>query len=155
MRLLSRKRLWRTINWYPPFLGAGIHMTELAEDFTYCRVRLKLRWWNRNVVGTQFGGSLYAMTDPFFMLLLMQIMSAREYIIWDKAATIRFRRPGQGDVYAEFRIRLSRVEEMRREVAEAGGKKDFVFHTEVKNKEGEVVAEVEKVIYVREKQKNG
>ncbi len=149
MRLLSQKRLLRLINWYPPFIGAGIKMTELSDDFTYCRTRLRLRWWNRNAVGTAFGGSLYAMCDPFFMLLLLQTMSAKEYIIWDKAANIRFRRPGRGDVYAEFRIPMSRVEEMRREVAEAGGKKDFVFHTEVKNKEGEVVAEVEKVVYVK------
>lgn len=150
----SRLRLLRLINWYPPFLGAGIRMTELSEDFTYCRVRLKLRWWNRNAVGTAFGGSLYAMCDPFFMLLLMQTMGAKEYIIWDKAASIRFRRPGRGEVYSEFHVPLSRVKQMRREVTEAGGKKDFIFHTEVKNKAGEVVAEVEKVIYVREKRKD-
>lgn len=126
-------------------------MTELADDFTYCQVRLKLRWWNRNAVGTQFGGSLYTMCDPFFMLLLMQTMSARDYIIWDKAASIRFLRPGRGDVHAEFYIPMSRVEEMRREVAEAGGKKDFALHTQVKNKEEKVVAEIEKIIYIKEK----
>ncbi len=147
----SKKRLLRLLNWYPPFLGAGIRMTHLYDDFTFCRVRLKLRWWNRNYVGTQFGGSLYAMCDPFFMLLLMQTMSMREYIIWDKAASIRFRRPGRGTVYAEFHVPLERVAAMRREVEEAGGKKDFVFHTEVKNEEGEVIAQVEKVIYVRKK----
>lgn len=147
----TRKYLLRLINWYPPFLGAGIRMTHLSGDFTYCRVRLKLRWWNRNYVGTQFGGSLYAMCDPFFMLLLLQTMSMREYVIWDKAASIHFRRPGRQDVYAEFHVPLERVAEMRREVDEAGGKKDFVFRTKVKTPEGEVVAEVEKVIYVRKK----
>lgn len=147
----SKKRLLRLLNWYPPFLGAGIRMTHLNDDFTYCRVRLKLRWWNRNYVGTQFGGSLYAMCDPFFMLLLMQTMTMREYIIWDKAASIRFRQPGRGAVYAEFHVPLERVATMRREVQEAGGKKDFVFHTEVKNEDGEVIAQVEKVIYVRKK----
>jgi len=147
----SKKRLLRLINWYPPFLGAGIRMTYLNEDFTYCRVRLKLRWWNRNYVGTQFGGSLYAMCDPFFMLLLMQTMSMREYIIWDKAATIHFRRPGRGTVHAEFYVPLERIAAMRREVENAGGKKDFTFQAEVKDADGAVIAEVEKVIYVRKK----
>lgn len=144
-------RKLRLINWYLPFIAAGIRMTDLADDFSYCRVRMKLTWYNRNVLGTHFGGSLYAMVDPFYMLLLMGSLSAKEYIIWDKAAAIRFRRPGRGTVYAEFRIPTERLSEMRREVTAAGGKQDFVFHVNVVDEHNEVIAEVEKVIYVREK----
>jgi len=151
MQKASNLRTLRLINWYPPILFSGIRVTHLAEDYTSCTVRLKLRWWNRNAVGVLFGGSLYAMCDPFFMLLLMRTMSAKEYIIWDKAATIRFRKPGRSTVYAHFHIPLEKVEQMRQEVAAAGGKKDFDFYVEVVDAEKNVIAEVEKVIYVRKK----
>lgn len=95
------------------------------------------------------------MVDPFFMLLLMGGLPAKDYVIWDKAATIRFRRPGRSNVYAEFPIPADRMKAMRNEVAAAGGKKDFTFHTVVRSTEtDEVIAEVEKVIYVRAKEKN-
>jgi acyl-coenzyme A thioesterase PaaI-like protein len=147
-------RRLRLINWYPPFLAAGIRVTELAKDFSYCRVRMKLTWYNRNVVGTHFGGSLYAMVDPFYMLLLMGSLSADEYVIWDKAARIRFRRPGRGPVFAEFRVPPERLVEMRAAVAAAGGKQDFTFHVNVVDAAGTVIAEVEKVIYVRRKERS-
>lgn len=85
------------------------------------------------------------------MLLLMRTLSAKEYIIWDKAATIRFRKPGKSTVYAHFHIPLEKVEAMRQEVAAAGGKKDFAFYVEVVDEEKNVIAEVEKIIYVRKK----
>ena len=150
---LSLFRKLKLINWYPPFIAAGVRMTDLAADFSFCRVRMRLTWYNRNAVGTHFGGSLYAMVDPFYMLLLMGSLSAKEYIIWDKAATIRFRRPGRGTVYAEFRIPPARLVAIRREVEEAGGKRDFTFYVNVVDGNGEIIAEVEKVIYVRKKDK--
>ena len=73
---------------------------------------MKLRWWNRNYVGTQFGGSLYSMCDPFFMLILVEALGPR-YVVWDKAATIRFRRPGRGTVHATFHIPQERIDEIR------------------------------------------
>lgn len=151
--MFSHRQKVKMINWYPPYIGAGIKMIKLAEDFSSCLVRLKLRWWNKNAVGTAFGGSLYSMADPFFMLLLMETLDKRSYIIWDKAATIRFKKPGKGDVFAHFEISPQKLKEIRQEVEEAGGKKDFNFYTEIKDKEGGVVAEVEKVIYVRKKTK--
>ena len=151
MALIPLERRIRLINFYPPYVAAGIRMTHLARDFSSCTVRMKLHWWNRNAVGTHFGGSLYAMTDPFYMLLLMGSLPASDYVIWDKAATIRFRRPGRGTVSARFEVPPERVEEIRREVAASGGRKDVHFYTEVKDEAGEVIAEVEKVVYVRRK----
>ena len=152
---LSKRRLIKMINFYPPYIGAGIRMIELADDFSSCTVRLKLRWWNKNLFGTQFGGSLYAMADPFFVLLLTQTLDHRDYIIWDKAATIRFKRPGKSDVSARFEIPPEKVAQMKTEVAAAGGTKDFTFHTQILDREGMVVAEVDKVIYVRKKEERG
>ncbi|HSG40900.1 MAG TPA: DUF4442 domain-containing protein, partial [Thermoanaerobaculia bacterium] len=105
--------------------------------------------WNRNYVNTHFGGSLYSMCDPFFMLMLMDALG-RGYIVWDKAATIRFRRPGKGTVSARFHIPPERVEEIRA-AADANGKVEPVFTVEVTDEKGEVVAEVEKLLYVRRK----
>jgi acyl-coenzyme A thioesterase PaaI-like protein len=144
----SRRWLIRMLNLYPPYLGAGVRV-KASPDLRTFEVRMKLRWWNRNYVGTHFGGSLYTMCDPFFMLMLVDALG-RGYIVWDKAATIRFRRPGRGAVRATFHIPLERIEEIRA-AADAGGKVEPVFTVEVVDDQGEVVAEVEKLLYVRAK----
>ena len=95
--------LRRAVNFWPPFLGAGIRVERVASDMKSVDVEMKLRWWNANYVGTHFGGSLFAMTDAFYMLMLMANLG-RDYIVWDKAASIRYRRPGKGTVHAEFRL---------------------------------------------------
>ena len=146
--MASRRLLLRLVNLYPPYLGSGVRVKS-SPDLRTFDVRMKLRWWNRNYVGTHFGGSLYSMCDPFFMMILMDSLG-RGYIVWDKAATIRFRRPGKGTVRAVFQIPPERVEEIRA-AADAGGKVEPVFMVEVVNEQGEVVAEIEKVLYVRRK----
>jgi len=150
MTLFDRRRwLPFLLNLYPPYLGAGVRVRASADLRTF-EVRMGLRFWNRNYVGTHFGGSLYAMCDPFFMLILIEHLG-RDYVVWDKAATIRFRRPGKGRVRATFHIPEERVAEIRA-AADQDGKVEPVFHVEVVNDQGEVVAEVEKLLYVRRKE---
>src|SRR6201987_3056558 len=108
----SSHALRRWINLWPPFLGAGIRIQHIAPDMKAVDVEMSLRWWNANYVGTQFGGSLFAMTDPFYMLMLMANLGG-EYIVWDKAASIRYRKPGRGTVRAEFRLSDAQVHEIR------------------------------------------
>jgi acyl-coenzyme A thioesterase PaaI-like protein len=146
--MASRRWLLRLLSLYPPFLGAGVQV-RASPDLRSFEVRMKLRWWNRNYVGTHFGGSLYTMCDPFFMLILVDALG-RGYIVWDKAATIRFRRPGRGTVRAVFHIPPERISEIRA-AADAGGKVEPVFTVEVVDEQGEVVAEVEKLLSVRAK----
>lgn len=136
--------LTRLLNVYPPYLGAGVRVRRTADGF---ESRMKLRWWNRNYFGTHFGGSLYTMCDPFFTLILAQRLG-RGYLVWDKAATIRFRRPGRGTVTARFEIPAAEIEAIRRR-AEPGAPVEPVFTTEVRDAAGEVVAEVEKRLWVR------
>ncbi len=136
----------RLLSLYPPYLGAGVRV-KASPDLRTFEVRMRLRRWNRNYVGTQFGGSLYAMCDPFFMLILVEALG-KGYVVWDKAATIRFRRPGRGTVHATFHIPLVRIEEIRAAV-DARGKIEPTFHVAVLDDDGEVVAEVEKLLYVR------
>ena len=110
---------------------------------------MRLHAWNRNYVGTHFGGSLFAMADPFFMIILMERLGPG-YVVWDKSGTIRFRRPGRGTVRATFEITPERVEEIRR-AADAGGKVEPTFVARIVDAQGEVVAEVEKLLSVRRK----
>ena len=134
-------------NLYPPLLGAGIRITRIQPDWKEVDVEMRLRWWNANYVGTQYGGSLYSMTDPFFMVMLINILG-RDYIVWDKSATIRFRRPGKGTVYAKYRISDAQVEEIR-EALQTEEKIDREFPIEVKNGDGEVIVEVKKLLNFR------
>lgn len=113
---------------------------------------MKLTAFNRNLVGVHFGGSLYAMCDPWLMLILMRLLG-REYIVWDKAANIQFKKPGRGRVKARFHIPPERVEEIRRD-ADSQIKIEPVFAVDVLDDEGDVVARVEKLLYVRRKDGN-
>jgi hypothetical protein len=137
------------INLYAPFLGAGIRVKRLQSDWKAIDVEMKLRFWNANYVGTHFGGSLYSMTDPFYMLMLIENLG-REYLVWDKSANIRFKKPGAGKVWASFRLSDEEIEEIRREV-DSRGKCEPEFLVEVKDETGTVIAEVRKVLYIRKR----
>lgn len=144
------RRLIRFLNVYPPYLGAGVRVRAAAEEGRRAiDVEMRLRWWNRNYVGTHFGGSLVSMCDPHFMLLLLWELGP-EYLVWDKAATVRYRKPGRGTVRAHFAIPAARVEEIRQATAD-GEKIEPVFEVAVVDGSGEVVAEVEKLLWVRRK----
>lgn len=145
----KRLRFRWLVNLYPPYLGAGVRVTEVAPDFRAIEVRMRLHLWNRNYVGTHFGGSLFAMADPFFMIMLIELLGPG-YQVWDKAGTIRFRRPGRGTVRARFEIAQERVEEIRR-AADAEGKVEPTFAVALRDDQGEVVAEVEKLLSVRKR----
>ena len=136
----------RFINFYPPLLGAGIRARRLDERTI--RVELKLTMLNQNIVGTHFGGSLYAMCDPWFMLILMRLLG-NGYIVWDKAASIQFLRPGKGKVMATFYISSERENEIR--AAAESGKVEPTFTVDVGDDQSQVVARVEKLLYVRKK----
>lgn len=146
----SPAHLRRWINLWPPFLGAGIRIVYIAPDTKSVDVEMNLRWWNANYVGTHFGGSLFAMTDAFYMLMLMANLG-RDYIVWDKAASIRYRRPGRGRVRAEFRMTDAQLDDIRDKLKTLP-KYEPTFTVEVKDEQGTVIAEVTKVLHVRKKE---
>ena len=141
------------MNVWPPFLGAGIRVTRLQHDWKEIDVQMKLRRWNSNYVGTHYGGSLFSMADPFYMLMLIENLG-REYIVWDKSASIRFRKPGKGTVPANFRLTDQQLEEIRQALATAD-KFEKVFAIEITDESGATVAEVEKLIHIRKKSNTG
>ncbi len=146
-------KIWRPARWFlnvwPPLLGAGIRVSRLDADWRAIDVEMKMRFWNANYVGTHYGGSLYSMTDPFYMLMLIHNLG-RDYIVWDKSANIRFRRPGRGTVRAEFRLADSLLDEIRGKL-QTQEKIEPVFLVEVRDQSGEIVALVEKLLYIRKK----
>ena len=144
---MSPARLRWLFRVWPPFLFSGIRVTRLADDWSGARVELRPHWYNRNYVGTHFGGSLFAMTDPFWMILLMRRLGP-DYRVWDQAAQIEFVKPGRGNVVAEFVLDERVVDEVRE--ATAGGAKHLRwFETVVTDTQGDVVARVRKQVYVR------
>ena len=146
---MTADKLKRRIRYYPPYLGAGVRVTHISHDFRTVNVEMPLRFYNKNYVGTHFGGSLYAMCDPFYMLMLMNILGPG-YIVWDKAATIRFKRPGKGLVKATFNIPEEKLAEIRA-AADSQPKVEPEFHVTVTDEKGDVVAEIDKLLYVRKK----
>lgn len=150
-RLRSPRAFKTLINLWPPYLGAGIRVEHVSPDFREIRVAMKLRWFNRNAVGTQFGGSLYSMTDPFLMLMFLFNLDG-QHVVWDKSAEIEFVKPGQGVVRAEFRITEHDLQRLRERTAE-GEKYLPEFEVEVLDETGEVVARVKKQLYARLKRR--
>jgi hypothetical protein len=138
------------MNLWPPFLGAGIRVRRLQPDWKAIDVEMKLGFWNSNYVGTHFGGSLYSMTDPFYMLMLIQNLGPA-YIVWDKSANIRFRRPGKGKVLASFRLSDEQIEGIRQGL-NTQENMEPTFVVEVKDATGAVIAEVEKVLHIRKRE---
>jgi acyl-coenzyme A thioesterase PaaI-like protein len=134
-------------NLWPCIRGTGARVTHIAPDWSELRVRLPLTWRTRNYVGTIFGGSLYASVDPFLMLMLIERLGPG-YVVWDKSASIRFRRPGRSTLTATFRLPDAEVAEIRAAVADAGGSLDRTWRVDLVDAEGVVHASVEKVIYI-------
>lgn len=151
-KLTDKTPLW-LIRWmgnlWPPYLGAGIRIVHASADFRHIKVTLKNRWYNKNYVGTQFGGSIYSMTDPFYMLMILNNLG-KDYIVWDKAAKIEFHRPGTSALFAEFRLSEELIKEILAQTSQ-GEKHIFDLPVKILNSEGLLVATVEKTLYVRKK----
>ncbi|GAB3684747.1 DUF4442 domain-containing protein [Salinisphaera aquimarina] len=141
--------LRRMMNVWPPFAASGIHVEEIASDWSYARVALKFRPWNRNYMGTQFGGNLFKMGDPFWAILAIRRMGDG-YLVWDAAAEIQFVAPGRETVYTEFRF----DDDIRDELIEsaATGRKTLRwFENDIVTADGTVIARTRKQLYVRRK----
>jgi len=137
------------LNLYPPYWGTGIFVSRVSADYKEIIVHMKMRWYNRNYVNTHFGGSLYAMTDPFFMVMLIQVLG-KQYIVWDKAVHIDFIKPGQGKVTARFIIKEEQIDNILEKTAD-GQKYLPEFSVDIKDEAGDTVARVTKTLYIRKK----
>lgn len=148
-KFLSAKSTVKLMGFWPPYLFAGVSVKEISDDFRYIKVQMKQKFFNTNYVGTHFGGSLYSMTDPWFMFMFMHVLG-KNYIVWDKAAEIKFKKPGRGIVTAEFRLDQNDIDKAIRMTNE-NRKYEPVFNVVVKDSSGVVVSEVVKTLYIRKK----
>lgn len=144
---------WRTrltrwaFNVYPVYRGTGAWVTHIASDWREVRVKLPRNIQTYNYVGTIFGGSMYASVDPFYMIMLIQNLG-KAYVVWDKAATIRFRKPGRSTLYARFTLDEAELEAIRAALTQSRSV-DRVYRVDLVDAAGVVHAEIEKVIYIR------
>ena len=139
----------KMINWYPPYIGAGIKLKKVNQDKTRMEVELRKTWFNKNLFGTHFGGSLYSMCDPFYVFIVHNYLG-RGYVVWDKSAEIKFIKPGNGKVRAIFEISKEKLLQLKGEV-DSTGKHTVIFETVITNESDELVAKVRKEIYMRKK----
>ncbi len=147
--MTSHAGMRRMLNIWPPFFFSGISILEISKDFRHVKVRLKKKMLTSNYVGTLFGGSLFAMTDPFYMVMVMKNLGLG-YIVWDKQSEIDYISPGKSTVYAEFNIWDTDLEEIKREVANSGKYLKW-FEVDINSSDGTLVAKVKKQIYIRKK----
>ena len=144
---------WRTrltrwgFNWFPAYRGTGAWVTYIASDWREARIKLPLSFQTRNYVGTTFGGSMYGAVDPFYMIMLIRNLG-KDYIVWDKAATIRFKKPGRATLYARFTLDETELDAIRAELRTARSI-DRVYRVDLVDAQGVVHAEIDKTIYIR------
>ena len=147
----SRGYRWG-FNLFPAYRGSGGRVTHIAHDWHRVSVKVPLSWRTRNYYGTIYGGSIYGAVDPIYVLMLVKILGG-EYVVWDKAAKIRFKRPGKETLFVDFHLSPEEVTEIRR-LAETEKSIDRVYHLELKDKNGVVHAFIEKTIYISKRKEN-
>ena len=148
-RAKTANKIRRLLNWYGPYLGAGVKIEYIADDWREVRVAMHMRWYNRNAVGTHFGGSLYAMIDPHYMLMLMKLLG-KEYIVWDKSAQIDFIKPGTGTVRATMKLSMDDLAEIK-QMTENGDKYLPKYQVDILDEQNMLVARAIKTLYIKKK----
>ena len=147
---ITPKLFKRMLNLYPPYIGAGVKVTYISVDWKELHVSMSLRWFNRNAVGTHFGGSLYSMIDPHLMLLLMKLLG-KQYLVWDKTADIEFIKASKKKVTSVIKIKNKDIEDIKTKT-DNGDKYLPSFIVEIRDEDNDLVARIKKTIYVRKKQ---
>jgi len=144
----SRIDRWK-FNLFPAYRGTGARIVYIADDYREIRVKIPLTWRTRNYVGTIFGGSMYGGIDPLYMVMLIKVLG-QDYVVWDKSATIRFKRPGKETLFAEFRLTEEELSEIKT-LLETRKTVDRIYNVELKDKAGKVCCLIEKTIYIAKK----
>jgi acyl-coenzyme A thioesterase PaaI-like protein len=144
--LQSRLTRWG-FNWFPAFRGTGARITSIASDWREVRLKIPLSRRTRNYVGTIYGGSMYGAVDPIYMVMLIKLLGP-EYIVWDKSASIAFKRPGRSTLYARFHISEEETQAIR-EALRSARSVDRTYTIDLVDRSGAVHATIEKVIYIR------
>lgn len=136
-------------NFFPAYRGTGARVLYISDDYRQIRVKIPLSWRTRNYVGTIYGGSMYAGIDPIYMLMLIKNLG-RNYIVWDKAANIRFKRPGRETLFADFLLTQEELDEIKA-ILETQKSVDRIYNVKLVDKNDKVHASIEKTLYIAKK----
>jgi acyl-coenzyme A thioesterase PaaI-like protein len=147
--LLRRILPRRLLNLWPCYWGTGVRLKYVAKDYREIHLEVPLNWRTRNYVGTIFGGSMYGAVDPVCMLMLIKNLGP-SYEVWDKAATIRFRKPGRSTLHAAFRLDQEEIDQIKTELSKTDSI-DRVYNIDLTDEKGTACATVEKIIHIRRK----
>jgi acyl-coenzyme A thioesterase PaaI-like protein len=144
----SRLRRWG-FNFFPVYRRTGARITYISGDWCEVHIKLPLNWKTRNYVGTIFGGSMYAAVDPLYMVMFIKLLGP-EYIVWDKAASIKFKQPGRSTLHAKFKIEKAELNYIRKTL-KVQSNLDRTYQIELIDKDGAICAMVEKIIHFKKK----
>ena len=136
-------------NLFPAYRGSGARVAFISDDYREIKVKIPLSWRTKNYVGTIYGGSMYAGIDPIYMLMLIKNLG-KNYIVWDKAAAIRFKRPGKDTLFADFKLTEEELNEIK-EILKTKKSVDRIYNVELKDKNGKVHCLIEKTLYIANK----
>jgi acyl-coenzyme A thioesterase PaaI-like protein len=145
---ISKFDRWR-FNFFPAYRGTGARVVYISSDYREIRVKVPLNWRTRNYVGTIYGGSMYGGIDPIYMLMLIKNLG-KDYLVWDKAAKIRFKRPGRETLFADFILTKDELDEIKR-ILESEKSVDRIYNVELKDKDGKLHCLIEKTLYISKK----
>ena len=152
--LKTRLLRWK-FNCFPAYRGTGARITYISDDVREVRLKLPLNWRTRNYVGTTFGGSIYGAVDPIYMIMLIKALGP-QYLVWDKAARVEFKRPGRATLYARFTLGEAELRAIEAEFADSGVRSiDRLYLVDLTDAAGVVHATIEKTIYIRRRRGAG
>jgi|SRR6185437_5916809 len=141
------------VNFFPCYRRGGGRIIFCSSDMQEIHVKVSLNWQTRNYVGSVFGGALYSAIDPIYMLQLLWILG-KEYVIWDKSASMKFIRPVKSTVYAKFEINNELIDTIKTEVAN-NGRYIIDLPVTLQGKDGTVYFTASKQIYIASKEYHG
>jgi acyl-coenzyme A thioesterase PaaI-like protein len=148
--LLTRLLPRRLLNLWPCYWGTGVRLKHISKDFREVRLEVPLNWRTRNYVGTIFGGSMYGAVDPVCMLALIKNLGS-SYEVWDKAASIRFKKPGRSTLHATFTLDQKEIDRIQEELSHTDSI-DCLYNIDLVDDDGTACATVEKIIHIRKRE---
>lgn len=149
-RFFTKAQIYKYgFNWSPMYKRSTGKVIEVSEDLHIVKIKIPLSWKNKNYVGSIFGGSMLSATDPIYMIQLMNILG-NDYVVWDKAATIKYKRPGKETIFCEFIFTKEDILNIKNDV-KSKGEIDIVKTPKIVTKDGVIIAELSKTIYVASK----
>jgi hypothetical protein len=133
----------------PMYRRSVARIIYVSENLQEVVIKIPLNYKNRNYVGSIYGGSMLSATDPIYMTQLMNILG-NDFVVWDKATTVRYKRPAREQVFAKFIFSDEEIIQIKNEII-LKNEIDLIKKVNIVNKSDEVFAEVTKTIYISQK----